>query len=136
MKYAKLENGVLTFAPKNKGNIINYNLNIEQMTKDGYKPFVESEKELNKSYEYSYEETENEIKEILTEILPDETEILLMENQQKIENLKQQLYNFDLKSVRALRAVVAGTSNNADLQKLEEIEAAVQIIREKILELN
>lgn len=71
-KYAKLISETqIEFAPKNKGSIINYNLNIEQMTKDGYKPFVESEKELNKSYEYSYEETENEIKEIVKEIIPE-----------------------------------------------------------------
>ena len=71
MKYAKLNNGALTFAPKNKGNIINYNINVEEMTKDGYKPFVEAEKEDGKAYEYLYEETENEIKEIVTEIIPE-----------------------------------------------------------------
>ncbi len=71
MKYAKLQNGALTFAPKNKGNILNYNLNVEAMTKDGYKPFVEAEKEEGKSYNFSYEETENEIREVLTEIIPE-----------------------------------------------------------------
>ena len=48
MKYAKLNNGVISFAPKNKGNILNYNLNVEEMTKDGYKPFIEAEKEQGK----------------------------------------------------------------------------------------
>ena len=71
MKYAKLQNGALTFAPKNKGNILNYNLNVEEMTQDGYKPFVEAEKEEGKAYEFSYEETENEIKEVATEIIPE-----------------------------------------------------------------
>lgn len=71
MKYAKLENGVLTFAPKNKGNILNYNLNVEQMTIDGYKPFIKAETEIGKSYNFSYEETETEIKEVAKEIIPD-----------------------------------------------------------------
>lgn len=71
MKYAKLENGVLTFAPRNKGNICNYNINIEAMTKDGYKPFVEAEKEIGKAYNFSYEENENEIREIADEIIPE-----------------------------------------------------------------
>ena len=90
MKYAKLNNGALTFAPKNKGNIINYNINVEEMTKDGYKPFVEAEKEDGKAYEYLYEETENEIKEIVTEIIPEpvdgEKQIKRLEEKQDKHN--------------------------------------------------
>ena len=41
------------------------------MTKDGYKPFIEANKENSESYTISYKETENEIKEILTEIIPE-----------------------------------------------------------------
>ena len=132
MKYAKLNNGALTFAPKNKGNIINYNINVEEMTKDGYKPFVEAEKEDGKAYEYSYEETESEIREIATEIIIDEAELQRQEREQLINEAKQQLDELDLKSVRALRAVVAGTSTNADLLKLEEIETQVQEIRKEL----
>ena len=136
MKYAKLENGVLTFAPKNKGSIINYNLNTEQMLKDGYKPFVEAEKENGKAYEYSYEETDAEIREIVSEIIADEAEIIEYEKNLHKEKLYHELENLDLKSIRGLRAVVAGTSINADIQKLEEIEAEVQKIRSEIYELN
>ena len=71
MKYAKLINGVLIFAPKNKGSIINYNLNIEEMTKDGYKPLIEAGKEDGKAYEYFYKDTKNSIKEVVKEIIPE-----------------------------------------------------------------
>lgn len=71
-KYAKLITETqIEFAPKNKGEILNYNLNVEQMLKDGYKPFIEANKEIGKSYNFSYEETESEIKEIITEIIPE-----------------------------------------------------------------
>ena len=135
MKYAKLIDGVLTFAPKNKGNILNYNVNVEAMTKDGYKPFVEAEKETGKAYNFSYEETEKEIKEIAEEIIITAEEIALQQREQRINEAKQQLDELDLKSVRALRAVVAGTSTNTDLLKLEEIEAQVQGIRKELEEL-
>ena len=81
-KYAKLENNNIVFAPKNKEEILNYNLNIEQMTKDGYKPFVEANKEIGKAYNISYKETATKIIEIADEILPpSETEIEQMERQ-------------------------------------------------------
>ena len=67
-KFAKLINETsIEFPPKNKGNIINYNLNEEFLIQDGYKEFVPAEKEVNKSYK--------RIIEIATEIpqpTPDE----------------------------------------------------------------
>lgn len=135
MRYAKIRNEVLTFAPKNKGAMINYNLNIEEMLKDGYKPFLEAETEEAKKYEFSYEETESEIREIATEIIPNEAEIKSSQKQAQIEELKHRLDELDLKSVRALRAVIAGTSTNDDLTRLEEIENQVQTIRTNINEL-
>lgn len=42
-KYAKLTDGKIEFAPKNKGAISNYNLSVELMTADGYKPLVVEE---------------------------------------------------------------------------------------------
>lgn len=71
-KYAKLISETQNeFAPKNKGSIINYNLNIQAMKADGYKEFVEAEKEVGKAYTITYKETKNKITEIATEIVPD-----------------------------------------------------------------
>ena len=65
-RYVKLENDELIDAPKNKGNIINYNLNIEQMILDGYKLFVPAEiPQTNRIYHMEYTETKDEIIEEL-----------------------------------------------------------------------
>ena len=37
MSYAKINDGVIEFAPKNKDGIMNYNLALELLEKDGYK---------------------------------------------------------------------------------------------------
>lgn len=70
--YAKLIDGNLEFAPQNKGSIINYNTNIELMKADGYKLFVEAERPVtNRRYHIEYNETEDEIQEV---IVYDETQ--------------------------------------------------------------
>lgn len=72
MKYAKLTEGILEFAPQNKGAIINYNTNVELMKADGYKLFVEVEKPVtNRIYHIGYEEISNKIQEV---IIYDETQ--------------------------------------------------------------
>ena len=72
MKYAKLIKEILEFAPQNKGSIINYNTNVELMTADGYKLFVETERPVtNRRYHIGYNETEDEIQEV---IVYDETQ--------------------------------------------------------------
>lgn len=72
MRYAKLINGEVEFAPQNKGSICNYNNNIELMEQDGYKPFKEVEiPETSRSYHIEYKETSKEISEV---IVYDETE--------------------------------------------------------------
>jgi hypothetical protein len=70
-KYVKLINNVLEYAPKNKGSILNYNLNVELMLADGYKPFVEVERPVtNRFYHIEYVETD-----VITEtIVYDETQ--------------------------------------------------------------
>ena len=70
--YAKLIDNKVEFAPKNKGSILNYDLDIEQMLADGYKLFVEVERpETNRLYHIGYEETADEILEV---IVYDETQ--------------------------------------------------------------
>ena len=83
--YAKYINEKqIEFAPKNKGNIINYNLNVEELTKDGYKPFIEAEKDPDKNYNIIYRDTETQIIEVAIEIIPDPVELLQQAKQQKI----------------------------------------------------
>lgn len=72
-QYAKfISTTQIEFPPKNKGDIINYNLDIEAMTKDGYKPFVEAEKPTtNRMYHIEYANNADDVAEI---IVYDETQ--------------------------------------------------------------
>lgn len=72
MKYVKLINNEIDFAPKNKGSILNYDKNVELMLQDGYKPFIEAERPItNRFYHIEYEETSEQISEV---IVYDETQ--------------------------------------------------------------
>ena len=67
--YGKLIDGALEVAPKNytteNNTILNFNLDEDLMREYGYKPVIESEKP-DYPYTVSYEEDENEIREIIT----------------------------------------------------------------------
>lgn len=69
--YVKLINNRIEYAPKNKGSILNYNLNVELMLADGYKPFVEVERPTTiRRYHIEYVETD-----VITEVVVfDETQ--------------------------------------------------------------
>ena len=83
--YAKFINETnIEFPPKNKGNIINYDLNVEELTKDGYKEFIEAQKDPSKNYTITYVVVENQIREIAVEIIPDPAELLNQAKEQKI----------------------------------------------------
>lgn len=60
MKYAKfITNTKIEFPPKNKGSILNYDLNIEQLLIDGYKQFIKIERPItNRLYHIEYVETD------------------------------------------------------------------------------
>lgn len=73
-KYAILKDCDLQFAPLNKGNIFNYNTNVDLMLADGYKLFIDGIKEPDKKYHESFEETDTEIRRIYTEFTPEEYE--------------------------------------------------------------
>lgn len=84
-QYAKfISNTEIEFPPKNKGNIINYNLDYEQLIEDGYKEFIPAEKEIGKAYTITYVEIDNQIKEIAVEIIPDPAEVLKEAKQAKV----------------------------------------------------
>ena len=89
MKYAKLINGVLTFPPRNKDNVINYFLNSEMLIQDGYKPLIEAIKPEG-YYKATYTEEENQI----TEVWIDNTEEVEAIEKQRIGNLKMTKYDF------------------------------------------
>lgn len=83
--YAKFINETnIEFPPKNKGNIINYDLNVEELTKDGYKEFIEAQKDPSKNYTITYVVVENQIREIAIEVIPDPAELLKEAKEQKI----------------------------------------------------
>lgn len=66
MQYAKIIDGEIEFAPKNKGSIVNYNLDVNRMMADGYKPFEEAERpETNRLYHIEYQETSDAINEVI-----------------------------------------------------------------------
>lgn len=89
MKYAKIINGVLTFPPRNKDNIINYCLNEEMLIEDGYKPIIEAIKPEG-HYKAEYVEEENRIVEVWT----DNTEEVEAVEKLRIGNLKMTKYDF------------------------------------------
>ena len=62
MKYAKLVNGTLQYAPKNKGAVSNYDQDVTAMLADGYLPVEETEypKDGN-NYSANYAEVEGKI---------------------------------------------------------------------------
>ena len=71
-KYAKIIEGQVEFAPRNKGSVLNYNLDVERMLSDGYKHFTQSETpQTIRMYHFEYVETPEEITEV---IVYDETQ--------------------------------------------------------------
>lgn len=85
-KYAKYISEIqIEFPPKNKGNILNYDLNIEEMTKDGFKELIEVEKPItNRMYHIGYSEDDNNVLEV---IIYDETQEEA--DARELENAKQ-----------------------------------------------
>ena len=76
------------FPPKNKGSILNYDLDIDLLIQDGYKPFVPAEiPETIRMYHFEYEETDV-IREV---VVYDETKAqanarLATQRQQELES--------------------------------------------------
>lgn len=68
-KYAKyISETQIEFPPKNKGSISNFDHNVEAMLADGYKEFIEAEKEIGKAYTITYVDEGVQILEIAVEI--------------------------------------------------------------------
>ena len=105
--YVRLKNEYeLEYPPKNKGTVINYNLNEELLLNDGYKPLLTIEKPNNdRLYEIKHEESENNIQEVINYLESEEE----YENRKKEENIQSQINviniqinELDLKRIRAV----------------------------------
>lgn len=86
-KYVILIDGVPQEPPVNKDNIINYNLNVEQLLIDGYKPLIEAEipsVEEIRMYHFEYSETSTNVVE---EVVFDET---IQEAEERIARLEKE----------------------------------------------
>ena len=111
-RYAKLIEGILEFAPKNKDSIINYNLDVDMMIADGYKLFVQAEIPVtNKRYHIEYVETIDTITET---VVYDETqaEADAREAEQREANFKREFFNTSLGWIR--RTVTMANGNQKD----------------------
>lgn len=70
-KYVKfISELMIEYPPINKGKILNYDLDIEQLIRDGYKELVEAQKDPTKEYNITYIEEEDKVIEVATEIVP------------------------------------------------------------------
>ena len=105
--YAKLKNKYqLEFAPNYKDGIFNYDLDIENLINDGYKPVIEAEKPItDRKFEINYGENEDNICESIV-YLETEEEYLNRKNneiiQLDIDLLNSQINELDLKRIRAV----------------------------------
>lgn len=105
--YVRLKNEYeLEYPPKNKGTVINYNLNEELLLNDGFKPLLTIEKPNNdRFYEIKYEESENNIQEVIN-YLESEEEYANRKNeeiiQSQIDLINIQINELDLKRIRAV----------------------------------
>lgn len=62
-------------------------------------------------------------------------EIAQKAKEQRRKELVEELDNIDLKTIRALRAISAGTGTEADKKKLEDLEEQAAEIRQQLKEL-
>jgi hypothetical protein len=97
-KYAKLTDGKIEFAPQNKGAISNYNLSVELMTADGYKPLVVVEEPTAEKPLVKYREMDKQIEQY-AEGLPveqKETEVRAVRKQYLYDTDKFMLPDFPI----------------------------------------
>ena len=67
-----IEDAPVNFTTPEGQTICNFNLSEELMLEHGYKPFVAAEREPGKEYTVSYEETEEAVNEVVTEVPAEE----------------------------------------------------------------
>lgn len=67
-----IEDAPVNYVTETGSTICNFNLNEELMLVYGYKPFVPAEREPDKEYTVTYEEDEDSVNEVLTEVPAEE----------------------------------------------------------------
>lgn len=67
-----VEDAPMNYTTEEGTTICNFNLSEELMFEYGYKPFVQAEREPGKEYTVSYEEDEDSVNEVLTEVPAEE----------------------------------------------------------------
>ena len=125
--YAKLKNGVPKFAPVNytaeNTTYLNFNKSVELMTEHGFKPLIEAEKP-DYLYIISYEETAEEIREIITRDTEREAEI----ERQRQEELQRQFFNTSLGYIKRTVTMQDGSTKDFLCDILPLLEVGVPIL--------
>jgi hypothetical protein len=119
-RYAKLIEGNLYFAPKNKDDICNYNLDIEKMTEDGYKEFVEAEKLNGYSYDITYLEDDNQIIEV--------AQVIKTPEEEQHDQFLREFFNTSLGYVRRKVNMQNGDVKDFLCDIVPRLQAGVKII--------
>ena len=117
MKYAKLIENNIEYAPKNKGSISNYNLDVELMIADGYKPVVDFTLEDNQVIE-GWEEKDDMISPIISTIEIVEENIENHVKIARIAELRGKLAETDYITCKLVEAV-----DDEEFNELKEIYA-------------
>ena len=117
--YVKLIDNRIEYAPKNKGSILNYDLDVELMLADGYKPFEEIERpETSRLYHIGYKETD-----VISEIIIyDETE---EEYEERIERQRKEQRNLEIdEKIKQLNEMALSDvlqNNKANIELYNEV---------------
>ena len=123
-RFAKLINKVLTFAPKNKGSIVNYYLDEDAMIADGYKLFVPAVLDPSKTYtNFRYKETATQIKELCDEV-PEPTPEEMIEIRR--EQFHKEFFHTSLGYIRRIVTKADGTTADFLLDYVALINKAVE----------
>ncbi len=126
-KYVKLVNNQIQYPPKNKGSIINYDLDIDLLIQDGYKEFIEVERPTTiRLYHIQYVETN-----VITEtIVYDETqeeaeERIAQEERNRLDllfltpsDIERALYKAKGMDFEDLKELIAQSGAGIDLKAL------------------
>ena len=120
----RIERAPMNFTTEDGRTICNFNLSEELMRENGFKPLVKGTREPGKEYEVSYEEQEDSIVEILTEIIPDPEEEARKERE-RLDMLKltpsdveRALYYGLGMDFDDLKAMIASVAPSVDLKGL------------------
>lgn len=113
MRYAKIINGNLEYAPKNKGAVSNFDQDVTAMMSDGYMPVIPAVRpDDGQEYRLSYEQTGSQIREVWTLLPPPEPVTLPLAQQVDVLETQTGL-------TRAVRELVL-TENSGSSQYVKD----------------